>query len=87
MTIYVEAMGPNPPCHRCRDTLAHAQEAAKLAEQEGLEVEVVHKYVTDKEILQKYGNLVTPVLAINHKVRVMGRVPTVDEILQLIRKA
>ncbi|MHA2060638.1 MAG: thioredoxin family protein [Candidatus Ranarchaeia archaeon] len=86
MVIYVEAMGPNPPCHRCKDTLANAQEAGKQAIKEGLAVEVVHKYVSDREILQKYGNLVTPALAINNKVKVMGRIPTTEEILTLIKK-
>jgi hypothetical protein len=87
MVIYVEAMGPNPPCHRCKDTLANAQEAEKLALKEGIGVQVVHKYTTDREILQKYGNLVTPALAVNNKVKVMGRIPTTEEILDLIKKA
>ncbi|MFZ5629303.1 MAG: thioredoxin family protein [Spirochaetota bacterium] len=78
MTIKV--LGPG--CARCKATV----EAAKKAVAElGLSAEV--EKIEDVEQIMRYNVLATPGLVIDEKLRVSGRVPTVQEIKDLVNKA
>ena len=78
MTIKV--LGPG--CARCKATV----EAAKKAVTElGLTTEV--EKIEDVEQIMQYNVLATPGLVIEEKLRISGRVPTVQEIKDLVNKA
>jgi small redox-active disulfide protein 2 len=66
-------------CPKCKNTVANALEAVKLA---GVEATVIK--VEDIQDIMAYNVLVTPVLVINEEIKVKGRVPTVEEIKNLL---
>ncbi len=55
-----------------------------VVEQNGLDATVVK--VEDIMEIMKYGVMTTPALVVNGKVEVKGRVPSADEIKQLLTK-
>lgn len=67
-------------CAKCKTTIAYAEEAVKRS---GVEAEVIK--VEDIQEIMKYNILMTPALVVDDVVMVKGRVPSVDEIVQLLR--
>ena len=67
-------------CKRCETLAANAEAAAKGL---GIEFELVK--VTDIDEILQYEVLMTPALAVDGEVKIVGRVPTVEEIEQLLR--
>lgn len=75
MTIKV--LGPG--CARCKATVDSAKKAvAEL----GIAAEI--EKIEDVETIMRYNVLATPGLVIDDKLRISGRVPTVQEIKDLI---
>lgn len=68
-------------CKNCEVTLKNVHEA--LAENK-MTAEVMK--VTDFKDIMKYGVMKTPAIVINEKVVVAGRVPSKDEVQQLLKK-
>ena len=66
-------------CPRCRKLAENAQ-AAAAAFGEGCRVEKV----TELAEIMKFGVLMTPALAVDGVVKVVGRVPGVEEIRKLL---
>ena len=66
-------------CPKCR-TLAENTEAA--AKQLGIEFELIK--VTDLNEIMLFGVMMTPALAIDGDVKVVGKVPSPDEIAELL---
>jgi hypothetical protein len=50
-------------------------------------VEIGRANIMSKEVVRKYGVLVSPAVAINDTVKIMGRVPSEEEIERLIMDA
>ncbi len=73
----IKVVGPG--CANCKKLLAITQEAVKE-----LSVQANVIYVTDLQDIMKTGIMRTPGLIINGKVKVMGRVPNINAIKQLI---
>ena len=69
-------------CANCKKLLAHTEEAVREL---GIEADI--RYVTDMEEIMKTGIMRTPGLMVNGTVKVMGRVPAVKEIVQIIGEA
>jgi len=84
--VKVEVMGPEPPCMRCQAAKKTVEKAAEKLKQSGIKVEIQKANVMSKEIVGKYGVLVSPAIAINNTVKIMGRVPSEGEIEKLIRE-
>lgn len=80
-------IGVNPPCARCKKAEENAQKAAAKLLNEGFKVEVVKLSVTAKETISKYGVLMSPAIAVNGIVKIMGKVPDVSIIERLLRQA
>mgnify|MGYP001418847376 FL=1 len=73
----IKVLGPG--CARCKATVEAARKAvAEL----GLTAEV--EKIEDVETIMRYNVLATPGLVINDTLRISGRVPTVQEIKDLI---
>ncbi len=67
-------------CPRCQ---AMAENAEAAARELGIEYELLR--VTDVEKIMDYDVLMTPALAIDGEVVVVGVVPTVEQIKELLR--
>ncbi|MBS7632874.1 thioredoxin family protein [Candidatus Bathyarchaeota archaeon] len=84
--VKVEVLGPEPPCMRCQ---AAKKVAEKVAEKLriGIVVKVEKANIMSKDTIGKYGVLVSPAIAINGVVKVMGRVPSEAELEKTIKVA
>jgi hypothetical protein len=84
--IMVEVIGVDPPCPRCKQTEENARKAASKLVEEGVKVKVTKLSITAKETIAKYGVLMSPAIAINGVVKLMGKVPDVGVIERLLRE-
>lgn len=73
----VQILGPG--CPKCLELAKRAQEAAQAA---GGEIAV--EKVTDLKQIMSFGVFMTPALVVDGQVKVVGKVPSVDEIKKLI---
>jgi len=64
-----------------------AEAAASALRSGGVEVKMNKLDIMSKDVISRYGALVSPALAVNGKVRIMGRVPDAKEVETLLRKA
>ena len=85
--VKVEVIGVDPPCMRCQSARKAVEKAAEKLRAEGINVKIEKANVMSKEVIGKYGVLVSPAIAINGTVKIMGRVPSEDEIESLLREA
>ena len=83
--IIVEVFGPVPPCVRCHATKNVVEKVAQKLAPEGFNIKVERKNIISKDTVSKYGVLLSPAVAINGKVRIMGRIPKEEEIEKLVR--
>jgi len=67
-------------CKNCKNLEANAKEAI---EELGLDATV--EKVEDMKGIMSYGVMRTPALVVNEKVKVMGRVPKVEEIKEILQ--
>ncbi|WP_029038193.1 thioredoxin family protein [Salinimicrobium xinjiangense] len=74
----IKVLGPG--CPKCKTTYNNVLEALK---QTNAEAEV--EKVEDIEQMMKYNVLTTPVLMINEKIKIKGRVAQVNEIIDLLK--
>ncbi len=73
----IQVLGPG--CPRCAKLAEHAEAAVKQ-----LNVDAEVEKVTDINAITDFGVMMTPALAVDGEVKVVGRVPSVDEIRQLL---
>ena len=66
-------------CAKCKKLAENAEAAAKEL---GIEYEV--EKVTDINEIMKFGVMVTPVLAVDGEVKVVGKVPSSDDIKEML---
>ena len=80
--MIIEVLGPEPPCYRCVTTLEIVKTTAAELQLENCEISKINAY--DKSTIEKYGLVITPAVAIDGKIVVFGRIPSKDELKQLI---
>lgn len=85
--VKVEVIGPEPPCMRCQAAKKAVEKAVEKLKQTGVTVNVEKVNIMSKETVQKYGVLVSPAIAINNTVKIMGRVPSPEEVEKLLLEA
>ena len=66
-------------CPKCRKLAENAEAAAKEL---GIEYEI--EKVTDINEIMKFGVMMTPALAVDGEVKVVGKVPSPDEIEKML---
>jgi len=71
--IHIEVLGPG--CSKCQVLYQRADEAAKAL---GIEYEITK--VTDIERIIGYGIMSTPALVVNGTVKLVGRVPSAEQL-------
>jgi len=86
MTINVEVIGPNPPCIRCKKAEENAHKAADILRSEGFDITVTKRDVMSPEIMDKYGIMMTPGIAVNGVLKLQGKLPDKGVIERLIRE-
>ena len=85
--LNVEIIGTEPPCSRCLSLKKVVEAAASTLKESGIDVKISKLNILAKDATSKYGILVPPVLVIDGVVKVMGRVPSVNEIVKLFEKS
>ncbi|MEM3464059.1 MAG: thioredoxin family protein [Candidatus Bathyarchaeia archaeon] len=85
--VKVEVIGPEPPCMRCQAAKKAVEKAAEKLKQSGIRVEIEKANIMSKQVVQKYGVLVSPAIAVNDTVKIMGRIPSEDEVEKLLKEA
>ncbi|MHC4177230.1 MAG: thioredoxin family protein [Planctomycetota bacterium] len=73
----VQVLGPG--CSKCEKLKAHTEAAVKE-----LGIEATVEKITDITQITAFGVMMTPALAIDGEVKIVGRVPSVEEIRQLL---
>ena len=73
----IQVLGPG--CPKCKKLAENAQQAVDRDE---LDFEV--EKVTDINEIMTFGVMMTPALVIDGKVRTVGKVPSADEIRQML---
>ena len=66
-------------CPKCKKLAENAEAAAKAL---GLEYEM--EKITDINAIMKFGVMMTPALVVDGKVKVVGKVPSVEELKALL---
>ncbi|MEN6424264.1 MAG: thioredoxin family protein [Phycisphaerales bacterium] len=66
-------------CPKCKKLAENAEAAAKAL---GIEYDMVK--VTDINEIMKFGVMMTPALAVDGQVKVVGKVPSPDEIKKML---
>ncbi len=74
----LQVLGPG--CPKCMELAKHTEEAAKAT---GGDFEL--KKVSDLGKIMAFGVMMTPALVVDGEVKVVGQVPSVDEIKKLIQ--
>ncbi|MEM3618709.1 MAG: thioredoxin family protein [Candidatus Bathyarchaeia archaeon] len=85
--VTVEVIGVDPPCKRCQAAYKSVEEAASSLKAKAIDVKVHKLNVQSKDTIAKYGVLVSPSLAVNNVVKIVGRVPDKKEVERLILAA
>ncbi|MEM2119008.1 MAG: thioredoxin family protein [Candidatus Bathyarchaeia archaeon] len=85
--VKVEVFGPEPPCMRCQAAKKVAEKVAEKLKQAGIIVNVEKVNIMSKDVVSKYGVLVSPAIAVNGVVKFMGRVPSEAEAEKTIMEA
>ena len=67
-------------CAKCEKLKQNAEEAVKQA---GIEATV--EKVTDINVITGFGVMMTPALAVDGEVKLVGKVPSADEIQKLLK--
>ena len=83
--IMLEVIGSEPPCKKCKQVEENAKSAADAMKSQGIAVEVVKLNSVSKAVLEKYGSLITPAVTLNGIIKFMGRVPSQEELLNLLK--
>jgi small redox-active disulfide protein 2 len=71
-----------PGCAKCRTLAQHTEQAVQEL---GLKAEI--NKVTDLKQIMALGVMLTPALAVNGAIKVVGKVPTVPEIKAILQEA
>jgi len=74
----IEILGTG--CPKCKQTLANAEKAVK---QLGIDAQIVK--VEKINDIMDYGVMITPALAIDGEVKIAGKIPSPDQIVEWIK--
>jgi small redox-active disulfide protein 2 len=75
--VRIQVLGTG--CPKCKKLAENAEAAVK-----GVGIECVIEKVTDINEIMKFGVMMTPALAIDGQVKVVGKVPSPDEIKKML---
>jgi small redox-active disulfide protein 2 len=76
----IQVLGPG--CPKCRKLAENARAAV-----EQLELDFEIEKVTDINEIMKFGVMITPALVVDGQVKAIGKVPSADEIRQILAQS
>ena len=82
----VDVIGIEPPCKRCKQAYENVLKAADMLKVEGTEIEVHKLDAMSEETMDRFGLLLTPSIAVDGVVKILGKVPDPGVIVRLIRR-
>ncbi len=85
--VVAEVIGPNPPCYRCIAVKENVEAVAPKLRAEGIEVQIKRLDIMSREVLRKYGLLLSPALVVNGVVKTMGWIPDKEDVETILREA
>ncbi len=85
--LVAEVIGPNPPCHRCTELKRIVEKVALKLKGEGIEVEIKKADIMSREILGKYGLILSPALAVNGVLKTTGWIPDELAVETILRES
>ncbi len=85
--VQVDVIGVVPPCKRCDAMRRNVEAATSALTSEGVQVKMNKLDVISKDVISRYGAIMSPALALNGKLKIMGRVADAKEIEALLREA
>jgi len=74
----IQILGPG--CFKCKKL---AENTVAAAEDLGIEYEI--EKITDIKEIMKFGVMLTPALAVDGQVKVAGKIPSPDEIKEMLK--
>lgn len=83
----MECIGVNPSCLNCKRAERNALKAAEKLRSEGVDVVVEKLDIMSPELINKYGLLMSPAIAVNGVLMSNGKVPEVRVIVKFIQDA
>jgi len=85
--LIAEVIGPNPPCYRCTELKQIVEKVALKLKGEGIEVEIKKSDIMSREILGKYGLILSPALAVNGVLKTTGWIPDKLAVETILRES
>lgn len=82
--IKIEVIGPEPPCARCQAVKRTVERVAEKVSKQGINISIERRNILSKDTVAKYGLLFSPAIAVNGKIKCMGRIPTEEEVEKMI---
>lgn len=80
--LIVEVIGVDPPCPRCKATYEVVQ---RVISRLGIKAEVIKQNIMSDEVVDKYGILFSPAVAVNGIVKIMGKIPSEKEVEDVVK--
>ena len=87
LVVKIEVIGVTPGCVNCKRAEDNARKAAEKLGREGIDVSVEKIDIMSPELIDKYGLLMSPSMAVNGVLRVNGKVPYERVVERYVREA
>lgn len=84
--IVVEVIGVEHSCPKCRKALEIVNSVIRELGYED-KVRVVKLNANSPDVIVRYGIVLTPSIAVNGLIRVSGRIPSKDEVVNILKEA
>jgi hypothetical protein len=84
--VNVEVIGASPPCKRCEVTWKNVEKAASIVRSGEVDIAVKKVDIMSKDVISRYGLLMSPAIIVNGVVKIRGRVPDVKEVETILRE-
>ena len=87
MVVKIEVIGVTPGCVNCKRAEENARKVAEKLKKEGIEVTIEKLDIMSPDLIDKYGLLMSPSMAVNGVLRVNGKVPYEGVVERFVREA
>jgi len=87
LVVKIEVIGVSPGCVNCKRAEDNARKVAEKLKKEGIEVAVEKVDIMSPGLIDKYGLLMSPSMAVNGVLRVNGKVPYEGVVERFVKEA
>jgi hypothetical protein len=82
--MLIEVLGTEPPCARCNLVYKTIEKAVHQIERDDIEVILEKRNCSDKNVINRFGIIIPPAVAVNNVVLISGRTPNESEVRKII---